>query len=105
MFSQVNFFKVGRIDEIIDSGWIRVTLLGWDIVVLFQDREFIAIERSSMNNSDFKTFLPDGALYSKSGSPNFIDKFLAGPAGTLWGKLRHFPVRIKDDYVFVGVVQ
>jgi hypothetical protein len=105
MLAQVNFFKVGRTDEIKSSGWIRVSLLGWDIVVLFHNKEFIAIKRGSLQSAEQKTFLPDSTRHARSGSPSFIDKFMAGPTGAAWGKLQQFPVRVEDDYVFVGVIR
>lgn len=108
MISRVSYFKVGRIDEIVNAGWVRVTLLGWDIVVLFYNNEFIAIERggfSGVGGAGQKTYLPNKTGYSKSGSPSVIDKFMSGPDGNFWGRLRQFPVRIEDDFVFVGVIQ
>jgi hypothetical protein len=105
MFSQISFFKVASVDEIIEAGWVKVSLLGRDILVLFLNMEFVAIESTGPGNASPRTFLPESNHYSKSGSPNFIEKFLTGPAGMIWGKLQHFPVKVVDDYVFVGLMQ
>jgi hypothetical protein len=99
----VDYYKVGKIDEIMKSGWKTVSLLGWDIVVIFHNREFFAIERGGLSSRTQKAFLPDDESYSRSGAENLVGKFLVGPDGALWGKLKYFPVRLEGDFVMVGI--
>lgn len=103
MIAHVEFYKVGTIEEIMKSGWKTISLLGWDIVVIFHNREFYAIERGGLSLQEQKTFLPDDKAFSRSGSETVIDKLLLGPAGTSWGKLKYFPIKIEDDFVLVGI--
>jgi nitrite reductase/ring-hydroxylating ferredoxin subunit len=104
MISHVNYFKVGKTDDIRQNGWIKVRLMGWEIMVLASDRDFYAIEIGEFAGHALKSFLPDDNTFSKSGARNLIGKMLMGPAGSLWGKLHYFPVMIEDDFVIVGIV-
>jgi hypothetical protein len=105
MIAQVNYYKVGRAEDIERAGWIKVFLLGWHILVFCRDREFFALDISeSSSRESGSTTLPD-FQHAQSGAPVKIDKFLRGPSGNRWGQLQYFPIVIDNDNVFVGVTR
>ena len=104
MLAQVSYIKVGRAEEIRLAGWIRVSILGWDIVVISREKEFIALERGSSFSQNINAFPGEGHGYSRSGAFNMLDKFLNGPSDSAWGKLQYFPVRVENDLVYVGII-
>ncbi|OGC90759.1 MAG: hypothetical protein A2W25_13700 [candidate division Zixibacteria bacterium RBG_16_53_22] len=104
MISHVNYFNVGKAEDIRRSGWVKVYLMGWEVMVLPFDNGFFAIEIGELASHSLKSFLPDDSSFTRPSVKGLIDKMLLGPAGTVWGKLRHFPVRIEDDFVLVGVI-
>jgi hypothetical protein len=104
MVSHVDFFRVGRADEIRELGWVKVHLMGWEVVILAWDKEFVAIELGQITARPSTSFLADDCRSLRSGAVVSVGKFLRGPSGTIWGQLRNFPVRIEDEFVLVGVV-
>jgi hypothetical protein len=103
MAAYVDYYKVGKIEEIVKSGWKTTSIFGRDIIVIFCNKEFFAIERGGLFYQSLKAYLPEGRNYSRSGVKYIVDKFLLGPQGTPWGKLRYFPVRIEEEHVLVGI--
>jgi hypothetical protein len=103
MVSHIDYFRVGKTEDIKLSGWVKVRLMGWDIAVMACEQDFVAIEIGRMSNQRVKSFLPDEEHYSKSGAKSLIERFLRGPSGMLWGKLHQFPIRIEDNCVLVGI--
>ena len=83
MISLVDYFKVGNADEIEEMGWVKVNILGRDIVVLSSNSEFIAIELGRPDSPMPKTYLPDEPKFSASGTKSLIERFLIGPAGNI----------------------
>jgi hypothetical protein len=100
-----DYYRVGRVDEIMKSGWKNISLLGWDILIIFHNKRFFALDRGGLCNQPQKAFLPEDCGYYSSGAKDKIGKFLLGPDGDLWGKLRYFPVRIENDFVTVGIAR
>jgi nitrite reductase/ring-hydroxylating ferredoxin subunit len=103
MISPTDFFKVGKVDEIREQGWIKVWLLGRQIVVFSYNDDFIAIELGGITDPRMKGFLMDDSQHYRSGAKRLVRKFLGAPGDSSWGRLKHFPVRIDDDSVFVGI--
>ena len=103
MIEPVEFIRVGTVDEIRESGWIKVRLLGYEMVILGDKKEFVAIELNSLKGNSLKSFLPEGFSFSKSGVKKIIEAFLSGPEGQSWGTLKYFPVRVAGNSVYVGV--
>jgi hypothetical protein len=103
MGNHINYFRVGRLDDIRESGWVKVRLMGWEIAVFAIDKDFVAVEINGMKYQRSKSYLPNESHYSNSGAGRLVDRFLMGPSGMLWGRLHQFPIRIEDDYVFVGI--
>ncbi len=104
MISHVDYFKVGTAEEIRQHGYVKVYLMGWEVMVLAAEKEFFAIEIGEVASHAQKSFLADEVTYSRSGVRKLVDRVLLGPAGSIWGRLRYFPVRIEDDFVLVGVI-
>jgi hypothetical protein len=111
MLSHVDYFQIGRVDEIRKYGWAKVYLMGWEVMILPTEHGFVAIElgeiagRSRSFSTGSWSFLPDNASFSRTGVKSLVEKFLLGPTGTVWGGLRHFPVRIENDFLLVGVIR
>ena len=103
MIEPVEFIRVGKIDELRESGWIKVRLLGYEIAILGNKKEFIAIELNSLQRNSLKSFLPEDFPFSKSGVKKIVEKFISGPHGQSWGTLKYFPVRVEGDSIYVGV--
>jgi hypothetical protein len=81
MIEPVEFIRVGKVDEIKESGWFKVHLLGYEIVILVDKNEYVAIELSSLKENSMKSFPPEDFPFSKSGAKKIIADFLAGPEG------------------------
>ena len=103
MIEPIEFIKVGTVDEIRESGWIKVHLLGFEIAILSDNKEFLAVELSNLKSRMQKSFLPEDMQFSKSRVKKLIESFLSGPQGQSWGGLRYFPVRVEGNSVYVGV--
>lgn len=105
MIAQVNYYKVGRTDDIEKAGWIKVFLFGCHILVFSRDQEFFALDIGENKVRDSgSTALPDFEK-NHSGSNYKIDKFLQGPGGNRWGQLQYFPIVVDNDNVFVGIAR
>lgn len=103
MIEPIEFIRIGKVDELRESGWIKVRLLGYEIVILSDKNEFVAIELNSLKGKSLKSFLPEDFSFSRSGVKKTVEKFLSGPHGQSWGTLKYFPVRVEGDSIYVGV--
>lgn len=97
------YFKVGKIDEIKRLGFVKTRLLGHDIVVFYHQKDFFAVDVSVNVNKAGQTVKNDEWQFSSAGAINTIRKFLSSPSDRAWARLNHFPVKLEDDFVFVGV--
>jgi nitrite reductase/ring-hydroxylating ferredoxin subunit len=102
MNRSVEYFRIGRTDDIERQGIVRVNLLGNRIAVLPHNNDFIAIELST-STTEARAFLPDRLHFSYSGTKSPIKRLLSDSGGKLWGKIRQFPVKVEDGYVLVGI--
>lgn len=105
MISPADFIRVGKVDEIRKKGWVKANLLGRQVVVFAYNDDFIAIELGGITDPKMKGFLADEMDYAGSGAKRLVKRLMSEPGDKPWGKLKHFPVRIDDDSVFVGITR
>jgi len=105
MMEPVNYIKVGRADDIEKAGWVKVSRMGWDILIFSRDSEFVALELGKNWAGKANSLSATEYNFSQSGLPVTIDKFLSGPRGSHWGQLQYFPVIVENEFVFVGLTR
>jgi hypothetical protein len=103
--TSIDYFKIGRADEIREIGFMKIRIRGWEIAIIANGSEFLAVELANNENQTLKAYLPDDWSYPLSGGRNPVGRLLKGPACAAWGRLQYFPVRIEDNFVLIGLAR
>ena len=99
----LEYIKIARLEDIKKHGWIKSSLMGRQIVVMYQDKKCLAFEVSRNGQPLLQYAMFDDLNVSNTKVKDLINGLFAGPDGQNWGRLRDYPVRIEGEFVFVGI--
>jgi len=101
--AHTDYFRVARIEDIRKPGWLKIRLLGRDIVIFTHNDDYIAVELGGVAAPAMKSFPAKNDVQKANETREIIKRLMAGPSDSPWGKLKHFPVRIDEGFIFVGI--
>jgi hypothetical protein len=98
MITFADYIKVGRLQQMAERGWLKITLKGKTIMIIFLENDPLAVEISDSAN-------PESLSLPEEFHPESADEFLPliDPPMESWGYLKTYPVKIEDDDIFIGI--
>jgi nitrite reductase/ring-hydroxylating ferredoxin subunit len=99
LFADNQYVRIGELADLQKTGYLKVRLMGRQIMIVFSDGGPVAVDLDSPIDSSNRGALPPEFHRSSSDLLNL----LTGSYGEDWGKLTVYPVRIDGNDVFVGV--
>ncbi len=99
MFANIDYVRVGRLDDLRKVGYLKIILKGRQIMIVCSDSGLVAMDLDSALDPWNQTARPPEFQRSCSGSLSF----LAGSYGEDWGRLIIYPVKIDGNDVLIGV--
>ncbi len=103
MGNLIEFIKVARTSDVDEHGWIKVNLLGREVVIFQHANSYSAIELSRNGEPLMQYSMFDKNDLSNTKVKDIIKGLMEGPSGEKWGKLRDHPVRVEGDYLYLGI--
>jgi hypothetical protein len=98
LFANIDYVRVGRLDDLREVGYLKIILKGRQIIIVCSDSGLVAMDLDSALDPWNQTALPSEFHRSRSDSLSF----LAGSYGEDWGKLVIYPVKIDGNDVLIG---
>jgi hypothetical protein len=97
MATFAEYVKVGRLQQMAEKGWFKITLKGKVIIITFVENDPLAIEIYDAANPDSYSLPPDF-------HPDIAGQLepLLDPPLESWGHLKTYPVKIEGDNIFIG---
>ena len=97
MVTFAEYIKVGRLDQLAEKGWFKITLKGKVIVITFIENDPMAIEVYDAAN-------PSASSLPYEFHPETSDLLepLLDPPLESWGNLRTYPVKIENNEIYIG---
>ena len=97
MVTFAEYIKVGRLDQLAEKGWFKITLKGKVIVITFIENDPLAIEIYDAANP-YTDSLPYEFHPETSGD---LEPLLDPPLVSL-GNLKTYPVKIENNDILIG---
>ena len=97
MVTFAEYIKVGRLEQLAEKGWFKITLRGKVIIITFIENDPLAIELYDITN-------PNADSLPYDFHPETSDAFepLLDPPLQSWGNLKTYPVKIENDEILIG---
>ena len=97
MATFAEYIKVGRLDQMAETGWFKTTIKGKVIIITFVENDPLAIEI-------YDTANPDNGSLPYDFHPDIAGSLepLLDPPLESWGHLKTYPVKIENDEIFIG---
>ena len=97
MTTFAEYVNVGRLQQIAEKGWFRITIKGKVIIITFVGNDPLAIEIYDSNNPGVSSLPPEFHPESSDDLEPLLD-----PPIDSWGHLKTYPVKIEGDNIFIG---
>jgi len=97
MATFAEYIKVGRLQQMAEKGWFKITLKGKVIIITFVGNDPLAIEIYDAANPNGHSLPPD----FHPDISGHLEPLLDPPLES-WGHLKTYPVKIEGENILIG---
>ncbi len=99
MFANIDYVRVGRLDDLREVGYLKIMLKGRQIMIVCSDSGLVAMDLDSALDPSGQAAMPQGFHGLSTSQSNF----LTGSFNKNWGRLTTYPVKIDGNNLLIGV--